>query len=104
MESQEIWALIGLIGGAGVGFFGWWFGRRLSRKNRGIDELYNHVWKTARSTSWIITLVFIYLLFTLYLFGVNFSVASVLGMLIFIHLGSWAIIGTALSVKYSINK
>lgn len=104
MSGAEIGALIGLLGGAGAGLFGWWFGRRQAKKNRGLDELYEHVWKTARSTSWIITLVFIYIVFTLHLFGVQLSVAAVLGMLLFIHMGSWAIIGIVLMIKYSMYK
>lgn len=101
MDIQDIWAWIGLLGGAGGGLFGWWYGRHQAKKKRGLDELYEHIWKTSRATAWIITLVAIYVLFTLLLFGVNLHVAPVLGMLLLIHLGSWAVTGLVLTFKYS---
>lgn len=104
MSGAEIGALIGMFGGAGLGLFGWWFGRRQAKKNRGLDELYEHVWKTARSTSWIVTLIFIYFFFTLHLLGFTLSLASVLGLLLIIHMGGWAIIGAVLAIKYSLDK
>lgn len=45
----SIGGMIGLYGGAICGLLGWWFGRKMARKNRGIDELYTHIWQRAKS-------------------------------------------------------
>jgi hypothetical protein len=83
------------------GLLGWWFGRKKAKKNRGLDELYYHIWQKARSYSWYITLGVIYVFFSLILFGIELSTAMVLGILLLAHIGSWGIIGAILSINMS---
>ncbi|WP_323652962.1 hypothetical protein [Lysinibacillus xylanilyticus] len=83
------------------GILGWWFGRKKTRENRGLDELYYHIWQNAKSYSWYVTLGAIYVLFSLIMFGIELSNAMVLGILLLTHLGSWGIIGIVLSISMS---
>jgi len=93
--------IIGLYSGMILGLFAWWFGRKQARKNRGLDELYFHIWQKARSYSWYVTLGTLYVLFSLILFVIEISAAIVLSILIIAHLGSWSIIGGVLSINMS---
>jgi len=92
--SGQIAGLIGLYGGAILGLLGWYYGRKLAKKQRGLDETHDHIWKKARSYSWYVTLFTIYILFSLYLFDITFSVPFALSMLILAQLASWALIGS----------
>lgn len=96
--GTSVIGLIGLYGGMICGILGWWFGRKKAKKNRGLDELYEHIWQKARSYSWYVTLVAIYILFSLILFGFDMNVAMVLGVIMLVHLSSWAIIGIGFSI------
>lgn len=96
----SIGAMIGMFGGMICGIFGWWFGRRKAKQQRGLDEVHQHIWQKARSYSWYITLGAIYLFLSLHLFGVELSLAVVLSKLLFIHLGLWAMIGMGLTIKF----
>src|SRR5699024_772608 len=101
----EVGGLIGLLGGMITGLAGWYFGRKQAKKQRGLDEIHDHIWQKARSYSWYTTLVVIYLLFFLSIFGVPISVPATLAILMFVHLFSWAIIGIFLSSQiYSENE
>src|SRR5690625_807854 len=91
--SGQIAAFLGLYGGAIVGLSGWFFGRKKAKKERGLDEVHHHIWQYSRSFSWYATLFAIYILFSLYLFGISMSVPMVLGILLIVHLGMWAIDG-----------
>jgi len=93
----QIGGLVGLLGGMICGLAGWYFGRRAAKKERGLDEVHDFIWQKARSYSWYVTLVILYVLFFLYVFGVAISVPVALGILMFVHLFSWAIIGVILS-------
>ena len=97
----SIGGIIGLYGGIICGLFGLWFGRKKARENRGLDELYYHIWQKTRSYSWYVTLGTIYVLFSLIMFGVELSSAMLLGILLLVHLGSWGIIGIILSINMS---
>ncbi|MGE7694653.1 hypothetical protein ACQKNC_11110 [Lysinibacillus sp. NPDC094177] len=97
----SIGGIIGLYGGMICGILGWWFGRKKARENRGLDELYYHIWQNAKSYSWYVTLGAIYVLFSLIMFGIELSNAMVLGILLLTHLGSWGIIGIILSINMS---
>ncbi|KOP79293.1 hypothetical protein AMS59_09730 [Lysinibacillus sp. FJAT-14745] len=97
----SIGGIIGLYGGMICGILGWWFGRKKARENRGLDELYYHIWKNAKSYSWYVTLGAIYVLFSLIMFGIELSNAMVLGILLLTHLGSWGISGIVLSISMS---
>lgn len=96
--GAQIGGLIGLYGGLLCGLIGWYVGRKKASKERGLDETHKFIWSKARSYSWFATIAAIYLFFSLYLFGVEMSLAMVLGLLIFIQLGVWALSGIALSV------
>lgn len=91
--------ILGLYGGMICGILGWWFGRKKARENRGLDELYYHIWQKARSYSWYVTLGVIYVFFSLIIFGVELSAAMILGTLLLAHLSSWSIIGAILSIN-----
>lgn len=97
----SIGGIIGLYGGMICGILGWWFGRKKAKENRGLDELYYHIWQNAKSYSWYVTLGAIYVLFSLIMFGIKLSNAMVLGILLLTHLGSWGIIGIVLSISMS---
>lgn len=97
----NIWGMIGLYGGMICGILGWWFGRKKASENRGLDELYYHIWQKARSYAWYVTLGAIYVFFSLIMFGIELSTAMVLGILLLAHLGSWAIIGCIMSINMS---
>lgn len=97
----NIWGMIGLYGGVIGGLLGWWFGRQKARKNRGLDELYYHIWQKARSYSWYVTLGTLYVFFTLLNFGIELSTAMVLGILLLTHVASWGIIGIMMTINMS---
>ena len=99
--SVSIGGMIGLYGGMLCGVLGWWFGRKKARENRGLDELYDHIWQKARSYSWYVTLGAIYVFFSLLIFGVELNPAMILGILLSTHLGSWGIIGAIVSINMS---
>ena len=99
----SIGGMIGLYGGMLCGLLGWWFGRKKARENRGLDELYYHIWQRARSYSWYATLGAIYIFFSLIMFGVELSAAMVLALILLIHLGSWAIIGMILTINMTVS-
>lgn len=101
MMEINIWGMIGLYGGVIGGLLGWWFGRQKARKNRGLDELYYHIWQKARSYSWYVTLGALYVFFTLLSFGIELSTAMVLGILLLTHVASWGIIGIILTINMS---
>lgn len=96
--------MIGLYGGMLCGILGWWFGRKKAREQRGLDELHDHIWQKARSYAWYVTLASIYIFFSFVMFGFDLSVAMVLGILLLVHLGSWAIIGSILSIVMKSSK
>lgn len=98
----QIGGLIGLYGGATFGILGWWFGRHLAKKKRGLDELHDHIWQKARSISWYFTLAAIYIFFSLVAFGIELSVAMVLGVLLIVHMSSWGFTGMVLSLNLNI--
>lgn len=98
MGVVSVGGLIGLYGGMVCGILGWWFGRKQARKKRALDEVYEHIWQKARSYSWYVTLASIYILFSLYLFGVHIHGPMALGIIMIIHLASWAFIGIGFSI------
>lgn len=103
MEVQ-IGGLIGLYGGAMIGILGWWFGRRMSKKQRGLDELHDHIWQKARSISWFFSLASMYILFTLIMFGMELRAAMVLGVIMLVHFASWGITGVILSINMNMEE
>lgn len=100
----QIGGLIGLYGGAVCGILGWYFGRRMAKKQRGLDELYEHIWQKARSISWFFTLAAIYILFSLVVFGIELSPAMVLGIIMLVHIASWGITGMILSINMNMTE
>ncbi len=103
MEIQ-IGGLVGLYGGAVIGILAWWFGRRMAKKQRGLDELHDHIWQKARAISWFFTLASIYLLFTLIMFGMELSPAIVLAVIMVVHMTSWGFTGMILSINMNMSE
>src|SRR5690625_5283739 len=95
--SDQIAGFIGLYGGALMGLIGLFYGRAKAKKQRALDETHDHIWQQSRSLSWYATLISIYILFSLHLFGFPLSIASVLGILLIVHMGAWAFSGAMLS-------
>lgn len=91
MESNQILAILGLLLGASFGLFGLWWGRKKAAENRGLDERYASIMIKSFASAWKITLVSIYILFALLIFGVEMTAAQLLGILLFIHFAGWAI-------------
>ncbi|CEH28752.1 hypothetical protein [Aneurinibacillus migulanus] len=98
--TETIGALIGLFGGAALGLSGWFFERKRAHKNRGLDERYYLIRDKARATSWQVTLVTMYILFFLVILKVGISVASALGILLLVQMGSWASLVFYYQAKY----
>jgi len=90
---------VGLYGGMVLGFLGWFLGRRAAGKKRGLDEVYYFIWNKARSISWYVTFAAIYIMLMLAISGVQLNIIFTLAILLFIHMGSWAITGAAYSFK-----
>lgn len=94
----QVGGLIGLYGGLICGLIGWYVGRKIASKERGLDETHDYIWSKARSFSWYATIASIYILISLYLFGLEMSIAIVFGILLLVQLGTWGVSGTILSV------
>lgn len=91
MESNQILGLLGLLLGASGGLCGIWWGRKKAVENRGLDERYASITIKSFASAWKITLVSMYILFTLLIFGVEMAAVQLLGILLLIHLAGWAI-------------
>ncbi|WP_078382085.1 hypothetical protein [Sutcliffiella halmapala] len=104
MGGQQLLGLLALYGGAVLGILGWWFGRRIVKKQRGLDELHEHIWQKSRSISWFFTLASSYVLFSLVIFGIEISAAMVLSVILTVHLASWGITGVILSINMNMTE
>lgn len=83
------YALLGLIGGLVIGSSCLYFGNKLSKKKRGLDERHHMIRMKAKSSSWIITLATVYILFLAVILNVSISIVFVLGTLMLVQIGSW---------------
>ncbi|GED17500.1 hypothetical protein [Aneurinibacillus migulanus] len=98
--TETVGALIGLFGVAIMGLCGWYFDKKKAQKKRGLDERFYLIRDKARATSWQVTLVTMYILFFLVILKVGISVASVLGILLLVHMGSWTALIFYYQAKY----
>lgn len=87
--TDMYFALLGLIGGLVIGLSSLLFGNRLSKKKRGLDERHYLIRMKAKSSSWIITLVTVYILFLAVILNVSISIPVILGTLLLVQIGSW---------------
>jgi len=87
--TDTYFALLGLIGGLVIGLSSLLFGNRLSKKKRGLDERHYLIRMKAKSSSWIITLVTVYILFLAVILNVSISIPVILGTLLLVQIGSW---------------
>ena len=90
---------VGLFGGIVFALLGLYFGRRAAKKNRGLDELHDHIWQKARSISWYATLVAIYVLLILGIFEIEISLIPAVSLLLLVHVGSWGVSGGFLMAR-----
>ena len=87
---MNLMALSGILLGITGGLFGLVYGRKKTAQNRGLDERYEEITKKALANGWKVTLVAIYVFWFLLVFGVQISVAQVLGLLLLVHMIGWA--------------
>lgn len=90
MENYEFDGII-----RGIIRYYWWFiwiiiWTKKAAQSRGLDERYEEITKNALANGWKVTLVAIYVFWFLLVFGVQISVAKVLGILLLVHLIGWA--------------
>lgn len=102
--AVQVGGLVGLYGGAVIGILAWWFGRRMAKKQGGLDELHAHIWQKARGISWFFTLASMYILFTLIMFGMELRAAMVLAVIMLVHFASWGITGVILSINMNMSE
>ena len=86
---------VGLFGGMALGLLGWYIGRAAARRNPGLDEMHEYIWRKARSVSWYVTLGAIYVLLILALFRIEIGLVPALAILLLVHLVSWAVAGVS---------
>lgn len=82
-------ALSGILLGITGGLLGLLYGRKKAAQRRGLDERNTEITKNALATGWKVTLIAIYVIWFLLVFGVQFSVPEVLGILLLVHMIGW---------------
>ena len=100
MNFEEMLAFLGLMLGALGGLFGLWWGRRMAARKNGLDERYERITTKSQASGWKITVISIYLLFLLLIFGVQLTSAQALGILLLIHMAGWAIFRVYYTLKF----
>jgi uncharacterized membrane protein YvlD (DUF360 family) len=90
---------VGLFGGMALAIVGWYVGRVMAKKNHGLDEVNEYIWRKARSVSWYCTLAAIYVLMILGAFEFEIGLFPALGILLLVQLTSWALTGAWFMVK-----
>lgn len=97
---MNLMALSGILLGITGGLFGLVYGRKKVAQSRGLDERYEEIAKKALANGWKVTLVAIYVFWFLLVFGVQISVAQVLGLLLLVHMIGWAGFRFYYQIKY----
>lgn len=87
--TDTYYALLGLLGGFAIGLSCLYFGNTLSKKKRGLDERHHMIRMKAKSSSWIVTLVTVYILYFAAILQVSISIVFILGTLMLVQIGSW---------------
>lgn len=83
---------VGLLGGLSFGIAGWyWYFRQRSVGKGGLDEVHAYMATKSRSISWYFTLAAIAVLMALEVADLSMGTIPSLGMLLFVHLGSWGL-------------
>lgn len=98
---METLGVLGVYGGLLCGILGWYFGRRKAKKNNGIDELYHFLLGKSHSFTWYMTLGALYVLMSLYIFGIDIGVMPTLSIVLLVHVGGWGTSLIILNAKYS---
>lgn len=98
---MEILGVFGVYGGLLCGILGWYFGRKKAKKQNGIDEMYHYLMGKSHSLTWYMTVAAIYVLMSLYIFGIDIGMMPSLGILMIVHVGGWGVSILILKAKYS---
>lgn len=92
---------VGIFGGLLFGIAGWyWYFSRLAvGKNKSLDEVFTYMSVKSRSISWYFTIAAITVLMSLEVLGLSIGTIPSLGVLLFVHLGSWGLISIILHAR-----
>ncbi|NUU63920.1 hypothetical protein [Paenibacillus agri] len=90
---------VGIYRGLLFGIAGWYFGRRGAVKNNALDEVLAYIAAKSRSISWYFTIAAISVLLSLEVLGLSIGTIPSLGILLFVHLGSWGLISIILHAR-----
>jgi len=99
MNWDQLGVLLLILLAIIVGLLGIWWGRKQAARKRGLDERYDIISSKSQAVAWKFTLVAIYILFIIIACGVKLSAAPVLGIVLFIHLASWAFSNIYYNIK-----
>lgn len=99
MSLDQIGVLLITLVGVFGGMLGLWWDRKQAARKRGLDERFLIISSRSKAAAWKITLVAIYILFIMIVCGVKLSAAPVLGIVLFIHMGGWALSSMYYNIK-----
>ncbi len=91
----------GICGGLLFGIAGWYwyFGRHAAGGSKGRDEVLTYMSDKARSVSWYFTLAALLGLLLLEIIDLSMGTIPSLGILLFVHLGSWGLTSILLHTR-----
>lgn len=94
---------VGIYGGLLFGIAAWYFGRRAVAQNNAMDEVLAYIAAKSRSISWYFTTAAICVLLSLEVLGLSIGTITALGILMFVHMGSWGLTSIILHARMTHN-